>query len=155
MAYKNREDKLAYLREYRERRKLLGLATGGRNNEMLKTCRDRRRSVPSVKEERRENAKRRQQEIYADPVRRAEYKAQQKAWRDANKSKCAVRSKVKNQALKTLVVSAYGGKCSCCGEIELEFLTLDHIHDNGAAHRLEIRSTGMNLHRWCRDNGFP
>lgn len=37
------------------------------------------------------------------------------------------------------VLNAYGGmKCNCCGETEEQFLTLDHINNDGAAHRREL-----------------
>ena len=56
--------------------------------------------------------------------------------------------------LKLEVISAYGGKCTCCGESNLMFLTLDHIHGNGAKHRKEI-GRASKLYRWLRKNGFP
>jgi hypothetical protein len=37
------------------------------------------------------------------------------------------------------LIAAYGGKCSCCGESEPAFLTLDHVGGGGAAHRRAIK----------------
>lgn len=34
--------------------------------------------------------------------------------------------------------AAYGGKCACCGEDTWQFLGLDHINNDGRAHRLAI-----------------
>jgi len=38
------------------------------------------------------------------------------------------------------VFEAYGNKCACCGETIPEFLTIDHIHGGGRAHRKELKS---------------
>ena len=32
-----------------------------------------------------------------------------------------------NQTIKHLIINAYGGRCVCCGEAEIDFLTIDHI----------------------------
>ena len=56
--------------------------------------------------------------------------------------------------LKGEVFNAYGGAfCSCCGESHWEFLSIDHIDNNGAAHRKEIGS--VNIYNWLKSNGFP
>lgn len=55
--------------------------------------------------------------------------------------------------LKAEVVSAYGGACACCGERTPEFLAVDHIHNDGAAHRREVKSGS--LYGWLKRNGFP
>lgn len=39
-------------------------------------------------------------------------------------------------------LQAYGGKCACCGESNVEFLAIDHINGNGNKHRAETRRTG-------------
>lgn len=41
---------------------------------------------------------------------------------------------LRRQALKKQVLLAYGGKCACCGETQIEFLTIDHIHGGGHQH---------------------
>jgi len=53
------------------------------------------------------------------------------------------------------IYAAYGGaKCNCCGETELKFLTVDHINNDGAAHR-KITGIGNNFFLWLRKNNFP
>jgi len=42
--------------------------------------------------------------------------------------------------------------CECCGELHIEFLTIDHINGNGAKHRLKI---GPHINRWLIKNNFP
>lgn len=56
---------------------------------------------------------------------------------------------------KQLVADAYGGKCACCGESELAFLTIDHIHNDGAAHRREMGAAVKDMWRYVRQNNFP
>lgn len=47
--------------------------------------------------------------------------------------------------------------CACCGETRYEFLALDHINGNGAAHRREIKmkGSGIQFYRWLRVNSYP
>jgi len=64
--------------------------------------------------------------------------------------------------LKKQTMNAYDGKCACCGETELAFLTIDHILNNGATHRRELREEhgksffgGTRFYHWLRDNNYP
>jgi hypothetical protein len=55
-------------------------------------------------------------------------------------------------------MDAYGGHCACCGETELVFLSLDHLNDNGAEHRRQLREEGINgngLYRRLRQLDYP
>lgn len=56
----------------------------------------------------------------------------------ARKHRCeacveAIRAKAreKYQKLRLDVLKLYGGKCTCCGETETDFLTLDHVNNDG------------------------
>lgn len=40
--------------------------------------------------------------------------------------------------MKRIIIDHYGGKCACCGETELAFLTVDHINNDGNDHRKRI-----------------
>ncbi len=55
---------------------------------------------------------------------------------------------------KSKVLTAYGGKCVCCGEADMHFLTLDHILGGGRAHREELGGTS-NVYKWLIDNNYP
>jgi len=66
--------------------------------------------------------------------------------------------------LKDELFSAYGGYiCSCCGETEPMFLTIDHEDGNGADHRRSMTAKGRNYrdatgyktYRWLKNNGYP
>lgn len=61
--------------------------------------------------------------------------------------------------LRDEIFSHYGGPvCSCpgCGCAELDFLTIDHVNNDGSIHRRtdKITSTTV-LMRWLRRNGYP
>ena len=62
---------------------------------------------------------------------------------------------------KLEVYEAYGGAwCNCCGETELLFLCMDHVDNNGAEHRKELKAGGENrmgrdMYNWLKKNGFP
>jgi hypothetical protein len=47
----------------------------------------------------------------------------------------------------------YGGECQCCGEGNYLFLTLDHVNNDGKAHR--DRYKGQPMYRIARREGYP
>lgn len=46
-------------------------------------------------------------------------------------------------------------RCKCCGEDEVDFLTLDHINDDGSKQRKELGMTGARFYLWLIRHGFP
>ena len=74
-------------------------------------------------------------------------------------------SKDRKQRDKLAAFEAYGGAvCKCCGETNLEFLSIDHINGDGAAHRKEMAKNsnsppssycGQHLSQWLRLNNYP
>ena len=61
---------------------------------------------------------------------------------------------------KIKVIEYYSGgtgKCACCPEKYIEFLTIDHINGNGNQHRREIKAAGQYLkfYGWLIRNNFP
>jgi hypothetical protein len=73
----------------------------------------------------------------------------------ANESEKTKRS----QAIcRDAVFAAYGGyKCACCGETEPMFLSIDHIHNDGASERKSgvYCGSGTGFYQWLRKNLFP
>lgn len=57
--------------------------------------------------------------------------------------------------LRQEVHTAYGNQCTCCQENNPVFLTLDHVNNDGAAHRKSLSCGGAGLLRWARDSNFP
>jgi hypothetical protein len=57
---------------------------------------------------------------------------------------------------KLEVYSFYGNKCACCGEIEQDFLTIDHVNGDGARHRKNSSEARTNdIYRLIIREGFP
>lgn len=80
-----------------------------------------------------------------------------KKWRDSNQDKMRTyRHKFKDK-LRRETFEAYGGpKCNCCGVDMFQFLSIDHINNNGKEHREELRSRGgTSFYIWLRKNGYP
>jgi hypothetical protein len=117
------------------------------------------------------NARRRER----DAERAEIIHAQGKRYRDANKEKINERRKKSYEAnrpkrlsqarasgkrrhkiLKLEIIENYGGKCTCCGEANYFFLTIDHIDNKGAQHRREVGTqAGRQFYKWLKNNGFP
>lgn len=58
--------------------------------------------------------------------------------------------------LRMQVVEAYGSACSCCGETTVEFLTVDHVENDGAEHRRQLgASGGPRFYRTILAEGCP
>lgn len=59
--------------------------------------------------------------------------------REVRKSRCracyALRDRIRT---KLKFISMYGGECSCCGQTDPRFLTLDHIGSDGNEHRKDL-----------------
>ena len=43
--------------------------------------------------------------------------------------------RIRRQKARLEIIERLGGKCTCCGETNYEFLTVDHTAKNGADHR--------------------
>lgn len=76
-------------------------------------------------------------------------------WRKHNPERFRETSKGYRHATKRRFVDGYGGKCTCCGEPHIEFLTVEHVHGGGEIHR---RAKKINSHGVYLDairEGFP
>lgn len=84
------------------------------------------------------------------------YRADQRARYVADREKRQEWQRTYIQKLRSDVLAAYGGACACCGETEPDFLTIDHVNNDGAAHRRALgTNSGHQVYRWLRDRGFP
>ena len=61
----------------------------------------------------------------------------------------------KHQEMKQAIMEAYGGKCECCGENQLIYLSVDHINCDGAEHRRELKKSGTKFYEWLVANDYP
>lgn len=58
------------------------------------------------------------------------------------------------QRVKADVMANYGGRCVCCGEHRLVFLTIDHVDGGGTRHRITA-GRGTQFYRWLVRNLYP
>lgn len=72
----------------------------------------------------------------------------------ANREDILSRKRAEHRALKVEMAQAYGGKCECCGESQIEFLTIDHINGGGAEHRRRV-GKGRFIYEELKSLGFP
>lgn len=59
--------------------------------------------------------------------------------------------------IKLLVLTHYSFgdlRCRCCGEKELDFLTIDHVNGGGREHH-KLIGGGATFYLWLKRNNFP
>ncbi|KKL16633.1 hypothetical protein LCGC14_2493630 [marine sediment metagenome] len=70
---------------------------------------------------------------------------------------CSGKAKTNNktwrQRLKEETMNAYGGKCACCGEHTIQFLTIDHI--DGREQPSSSKTLGTSLYSTLKAKGYP
>ena len=66
-------------------------------------------------------------------------------------------SRQRKKADKLAAFSAYGGAvCKCCGENHIEFLSIDHVYNDGAKQRRELGKNKIaHFYVWLKQNGYP
>jgi hypothetical protein len=61
--------------------------------------------------------------------------------------------------LREAALEAYGDRCACCGETHRDALAIDHVFENGAAHRREIQgrthSGDTKFLLWLKTHDYP
>jgi hypothetical protein len=80
-----------------------------------------------------------------------------KAWYASHKDYVRTRSREYRMSLRWSVLSYYSGggtpHCACCNEATFEFLTIEHLHGDGRAHRARVGAGSMVM--WLRQAGLP
>lgn len=156
----NRERLLAYAREYREQHREEAVAYQRKYNqsEAHKEALKQYRQKPEVRA--KESAAQIARYHAMTPEQKAAWTAQKVVYnRERRKSpevKEAHRQWHKGwyRLAREEVIQHYGGKCSCCGETQYEFLSLDHVNNDGHKHK-KVGVTAHTLHQWAKNNGYP
>lgn len=96
-----------------------------------------------------------QQQYYAE--HKEEIKARARQYYKVHREEQRARQNTKKAQIRDVVLHHYGARCVCCGVTEQQFLTIDHIDNNGATHRRTLygRNTGSSFYRWIIKNNFP
>lgn len=76
-------------------------------------------------------------------------------YRKDNAARISERRKLELQTLKKEVFQAYGGKCSCCGEPQIDFLAIDHKDGGGTQARKKNSLWGRRMYFWLKKNNYP
>lgn len=69
-----------------------------------------------------------------------------------HKEQKSERERQRLQRYKEQVIEHYGGKCACCGESNIKFLTVDHINGGGRKHRVKVFNK---IYHWLIKHNFP
>lgn len=87
-------------------------------------------------------------------IARQRWRKSNRQRRAANPQKCREKDRQYQAGIKAEMVAAYGGACSCCGEAEIRFLTVEHKNKDGAAHRKKVGG-GIGTWRALKKLGWP
>lgn len=86
----------------------------------------------------------------------------QKKHRNLHHEELLIREKAKRMAIRMETISFYSLNtmmCVCCAEANIEFLCIDHINNDGAIERKELKmrhiSTGSKFYSYLKSKGFP
>lgn len=75
-----------------------------------------------------------------------------KQWQQDNPEVVRQRGREQGRKVRLEVFQHYGQRCTCCGESNLAFLTLDHINNDGKQDRESYRG---NFYFQVKKRGFP
>lgn len=89
-----------------------------------------------------------------------EVKAKQKAYLQrpdvkARKNRQSEYSNKRSKEARTKILLHYGNKCACCGETIPEFLSIDHVNNDGAKERKELKLAGYKLYNHIIRTNYP
>jgi hypothetical protein len=80
------------------------------------------------------------------------FQAYHREYRKIYKEEIKAKKKIELERAKIEGINHYGGKCNCCGESKIEFLTLEHLHGRDKGRR---RRTGKGAWLEIKREGFP
>jgi hypothetical protein len=66
-----------------------------------------------------------------------------------------LKKKLEVLRLKHYIVEGYDGKCECCNENEMMFLTIDHINGGGREENRKLSKAGVEFYRHLKKLGYP
>lgn len=90
----------------------------------------------------------------SDPTKKKKARKTTIKWLKNNPANRREIAKKHYHKLKEIIFNHYGRKCVCCGE-SFEFLTLDHINNDGNEQRKKFKRSTYWQYRDIIDAGFP
>lgn len=88
----------------------------------------------------------------------AQYREYFRKYRRINQEQTNTNVRNYHKRIREQAIKAYDGKCACCGESDMRFLTIDHINGGGNKHRRLLRNGhhgGQTIYRFLINGGFP
>lgn len=88
-------------------------------------------------------------------MNKEEISLKNKNWVSKNKEKLRKYHNLRNKDVRIEVLEHYSCgdlKCGCCGERNVEFLTLEHVNGGGNKHRKQIHYP---IFWWLKRNNYP
>lgn len=73
-------------------------------------------------------------------------------WKKNHRREVNLLNRLYRHRLKLKVLDHYGRKCTCCGETDFHFLTIDHIKGK---HGNKKKESGFNFYLKLRKENFP
>ena len=89
------------------------------------------------------------------PENKEKHKEASRRWEAQNKDKRREYNKRARLAFRPAIIQHYGGCCRCCGQINIKFLELHHINNDGPAHAKYHKVSRLNLWRKLYSLDFP
>lgn len=83
------------------------------------------------------------------------FKAYHREYYTLNKARFAKNSSDGIKKLRQEMIIAYGSRCVCCEETTPEFLTIDHIYNDGHKERKNGVTGGYQFYRRLKHQGWP
>ena len=81
-------------------------------------------------------------------------KAQNDEYKKEHRKELLAYYRLRAREKKRVVMIHYGGKCVCCGEARIEFLSVDHVNGGGEKQKREL-GIGSDMYSWLIRNNFP
>ena len=136
--HRNRENRLAQAKEYRDR-----------NRDQI---REYNRKHNAERKDKMREYREANKERFA--AYREEHREHLKELAHARYERIKDKVAEETRSIRKKILDHYGNRCSCCGETTPEFLAIDHINNDGAQHR-KLVGGGDRLYRWLIANNFP
>lgn len=76
-----------------------------------------------------------------------------KKWYVIHRKERLLYNKKYNVRIRNTILNHYGNKCTCCNETRREFLTIDHINNDGNIQRKKIGNS--RFYTWIIQQNFP
>ena len=99
-----------------------------------------------------------QMKQYLSPLAKMNHESACRAYGRSHRGLAVKREGMKRARWKAKIACLlkYGGdppKCACCGETNIGFLTIDHVNNDGRAHKKSLKN--KNIYLALRSKGFP